>query len=155
MMPLDEGLTQLLRPLTLHHFGLRTDLSESAVHQQLPQRVKTRWFRQDLDQLSAQDQPRDAMAFACARTAFFVRSAALLGWIDEPLQWELLRLNAARAQACFADWHDFAHAYTRGRLQWVNAGRSDALGQRFDEAELARWLKSSWHPWGKWGWVGG
>lgn len=53
-------------------------------------------------------------------------------------------------------WH-FAqdHAYTRGRLQWVNAGRSDALGQRFDEAELARWLKSSWHPWGKWGWVGG
>ena len=154
MMQLDDGLTQLLRPLTLHHFGLRTDLSESAVHQQLPPLVKARWFRQDLDQLTPKDQPRDAMAFACARAAFFVRSAALLGWIDEAMQWELLHLNAARAKDCFSDWQDFARAYTRGRVQWVDAGRSDALGQRFGDEELAHWLKSSWHPWGKWRWIG-
>ena len=154
MMQLGASLTQLLRPLTLHHFGLRTDLSESAVHQQLPQLVKTRWFRQDLDQLTPKDQPRDAMAFACARAAFFVRSAALLGWIDEATQWELLQLNAARAKACFNDWPDFARAYTRGRAQWVEAGRSDALGQRIEQAEVDRWLRSGWHPWGKWRWLG-
>jgi hypothetical protein len=152
---LDSELIQLLRPLTLHHFGLRTDLSESAVHQQLPQIIKARWFRQDLDhQLTLTDQPRDAMAFACVRAAFFVRSAALLGWIDEKLQWKLLQLNAARAHDCFTDWSDFAHAYARGRTQWVDAGRSDALGQRFEDAELTRWLTSRWHPWGKWPWLG-
>ena len=154
MLALDDGLVQLLRPLTLHHFGLRTDLSESAIHQQLPRLVKTRWFSQDLDQLTPGDQPRDAMAFACARTAFFVRSAALLGWIDPDLQWEVVMLNAARARDCFNGWDDFAHAYVRGRNQWADAGRSDALGQRIHEADLARWLKSNWHPWGKWRWIG-
>ena len=154
MMALDDNLVQLLRPLTLHHFGLRTDLSESAIHQQMPRLVKTRWFCQDLDQLTPSDQPRDAVAFACARAAFFVRSAALMGWIDENLQWEILQLNAARAKDCFGDWHDFAHAYARGRSQWVDAGRSDALGHRFTDTDLAKWLKSGWHPWGKWRWLG-
>lgn len=151
---LTDGLVQLLRPLTLHHFGLRTDLSESAIHQQLPRLIATRWFRTDLEQLSPEDQPRDAMAFACARTAFFVRCAALLGWIDDRLQWEVLLLNASRTRDCFSGWDDFAHAYARGRNQWVNAGRSDALGQRIQDADLAKWLKSGWHPWGKWHWIG-
>jgi hypothetical protein len=130
LLQLDDGLVQLLRL------------------------VKTRWFSQDLDQLTPVDQPRDAMAFACARTAFFVRSAALLGWIDPDLQWQVLMLNAARAKDCFHGWDDFAHAYVRGRNQWVDAGRSDALGQRIPDADLARWLKSGWHPWGKWRWIG-
>lgn len=151
---LGKELEQLLRPLTLHHFGLRTDLSESIIHQQLPQLVQTRWFSQDLDQLIPADQPRDAIAFACARTAFFVRSAALLGWIDPELQWQVLMLNAARAKDCFVSWDDFAHAYVRGRKQWVDASRSDALGQRIADADLAKWLKSRWHPWGKWRWIG-
>lgn len=79
-----------LRPLTSHPFGLRTDLSESAIHEQLPRLLKTTWFSRDLDQLTPADQPRDAMAFACARTAFFVRCAGLLGWVDEALHWEVL-----------------------------------------------------------------
>ena len=153
LMQLDDGLVQLLRPLTLHHFGLRTDLSESAIHQQLPRLVKTRWFSQDLDQLTPADAPRDAMAFACARAAFFVRCAALLGWIDETLQWEVLALNASRARDCFSSWDDFAHAYVRGRNQWVDAGRSDALGHRIQDADLAKWLQAGWHPWGKWRWA--
>ncbi|MGP1630655.1 MAG: DUF1266 domain-containing protein [Giesbergeria sp.] len=154
MKVLDDSHVQLLRPLTLHHFGLRTDLSESAIHEQLPQLVKTRWFSQDLDQLIPGDQPRDAMAFACARAAFFVRSAALLGWIDESLQWKILQLNAGRAKDCFSDWQDFGRAYARGRNQWVGAGRSDALGQRISEPDLNKWLKSGWHPWKKWRWIG-
>lgn len=154
LVKLGDDLAQKLRPLTLHHFGLRTDLAESDIHQQLPHLVKTRWFSLDLDQLAPADQPRDAMAFACARIAFFVRSATLLGWLPPELQWQVLHLNAARASICFGSWADFAQAYARGRQQWVNAGRGDSLGQRIPEVEQAKWLRSRWHPWGKWRWIG-
>ncbi|MDR1968978.1 MAG: DUF1266 domain-containing protein [Burkholderiaceae bacterium] len=149
---LTQELGRTLRPLTLHYFGFRTDLSDAAARQQLPAAIKTGWFRRDLDTLQPADQPRQAMALACARSAFFVRCAALLGWLDEPLQWQVLQLNAARARDCFDSWPAFVRAYAAGRAQWVAASRGDAVGRAVTEAEITTWLAARWHPWGRWRW---
>lgn len=143
----DEALTKQLRPMILHHLGLRTDLSEEQVCQQLPDALRQRWFMLDLQRLQRSDEPRAAMAFACARVTFFVRCAHLLGWLDEAAQWQVLMLNAQRAQECFDSWPDFGHAYARGRAQWVAQGRSDVLGKVVTAEEVDLWVAEEKHPW--------
>jgi hypothetical protein len=150
---LTQELGKTLRPLTLHYFGFRTDLSDAAARQQLPQAGRCGWFSRDLELLLPADQPREAMALACVRSAFFVRCAALLCWLDEPLQWQVLQLNAARARECFDNWAAFGRSYAAGRAQWVATGRSDALGRSVTEAEVKTWLTARWHPWGRWRWA--
>ena len=118
----DEALAKQLRPMILHHLGLRTDLGEEQVRQQLPGALRQRWFTLDLQRLQRSDEPRAAMAFACARVAFFVRCARLLDWIDEAAQWQVLMLNAQRAQQCFGSWLEFGQAYAQGpRNGWHKA----------------------------------
>ncbi len=150
---LTPALVQQLRPMTLHYFGLRTDLSDAAAAQQMPGAVRGTWFRRDLEHLLPADQAQSAIALACARCAFFVRCAYLLGWLDAPLQWQVLHLNAARAADCFNNWASFGHAYAAGRTQWVTAGRGDALGRPVTEDEVKTWLAANWHPWGRWAWA--
>ncbi|MDR2297927.1 MAG: DUF1266 domain-containing protein [Comamonas sp.] len=143
----DDALARQLRPMILHHLGLRTDLGEEQVRQQLPDALRQRWFTLDLQRLQRSDDPRAAMAFACARVSFFVRCARLLGWIDEAAQWQVLMLNAQRAQQCFGSWLEFGQAYAKGRAQWVATGRSDVLGKAFTEEEVAQWVTEEKHPW--------
>ncbi|MDR0203406.1 MAG: DUF1266 domain-containing protein [Delftia acidovorans] len=143
----DDALARQLRPMILHHLGLRTDLGEEQVRQQLPDALRQRWFTLDLQRLQRSDEPRAAMAFACARVSFFVRCARLLGWIDEAAQWQVLMLNAQRAQQCFGSWLEFGQAYAKGRAQWVATGRSDVLGKAFTEEEVAQWVAEEKHPW--------
>ena len=81
----DSALTTQLRPMVLHHLGLRTDLDDAQIARQLPDGLRLRWFTLDLQRLQAGDDPHAAMAFACARVAFHVRCAWLLGWVDEAL----------------------------------------------------------------------
>lgn len=150
--PLDEVMRKRVGTITLHHFKLSAQLTDEQARAAMPDKVRQLWFRQDLQNLLPQDNARDAMAFACCRTAFFVRMAHWLGWIDAPLQWEVLRLNAARAQACFHSWEDYGSACLRGRQQWIQAGRSDTLGKAHTPEELQEWLGASWHPWGAWDW---
>ena len=88
-----------------------------------------------------------AMAFACARVTFFVRSARLLEWTDEALHWDILQLNAQRAQQCFDSWLAFGQAYAQGRSQWVGTGRSDVLGKVVTPEEVAQWVTEEQHPW--------
>lgn len=143
----DEALAKQLRPMILHHLGLRTDLGEEQVRQQLPGALRQRWFTLDLQRLQRSDEPRAAMAFACARVAFFVRCARLLDWIDEAAQWQVLMLNAQRAQQCFGSWLEFGQAYAQGRAQWVAQGRSDVLGKVVSTEEVATWVTEEQHPW--------
>lgn len=143
----DDALARQLRPMILHHLGLRTDLNDEQVRQQLPDALRQRWFTLDLQRLQRSDEPRAAMAFACARVTFFVRSARLLGWLDEAAQWQVLMLNAQRAQECFGSWLDFGQAYARGRAQWVAQGRSDVLGTVVTPEEVALWVTEEQHPW--------
>lgn len=143
----DEALAKQLRPMILHHLGLRTDLGEEQVRQQLPGALRQRWFTLDLQRLQRSDEPRAAMAFACARVAFFVRCARLLDWIDEAVQWQVLMLNAQRAQQCFGSWLEFGQAYAQGRAQWVAQGRSDVLGKVVSTEEVAAWVAEEQHPW--------
>ncbi|MFS4553046.1 DUF1266 domain-containing protein [Comamonas resistens] len=143
----DEALAKQLRPMILHHLGLRTDLGEEQVRQQLPGALRQRWFTLDLQRLQRSDEPRAAMAFACARVAFFVRCARLLDWIDEAAQWQVLMLNAQRAQQCFGSWLEFGQAYAQGRAQWVAQGRSDVLGKVVSTEEVAAWVTEEQHPW--------
>ncbi|MEG0557430.1 MAG: hypothetical protein RR574_13340, partial [Comamonas sp.] len=79
----DEALARQLRPMVLHHLGLRTDLGDEQIRLQLPDAMRQRWFMLDLQRLHRSDNPRAAMAFACARVTFFVRCAYLLEWVDE------------------------------------------------------------------------
>lgn len=143
----DEALAKQLRPMILHHLGLRTDLADAQVRQQLPDALRQRWFMLDLQRLHPGDEVRAAMAFACARVCFFVRSARLLGWLEEEAQWTVLQLNAQRAQECFGSWLDFGQAFARGRVQWLAQGRSDVLGIAFTPEEVAHWVEADQHPW--------
>ena len=143
----DDALARQLRPMILHHLGLRTDLSDEQVRLQLPDALRQRWFMLDLQRLQRSDDARAAMAFACARVTFFVRSARLLDWMDEALHWDILHLNAQRAQQCFDSWLAFGQAYAQGRMQWLAQGRSDVLGKAFTPEEVALWVTQEQHPW--------
>ncbi|CUA91406.1 DUF1266 domain-containing protein [Comamonas thiooxydans] len=148
----DDALARQLRPMILHHLGLRTDLSDEQVRQQLPDALRQRWFMLDLQRLQRSDDVRAAMAFACARVTFFVRSARLLEWTDEALHWDILQLNAQRAQQCFDSWLAFGQAYAQGRAQWLAQGRSDILGKAFTSEEVAQWVTQEQHPWHAMSW---
>ena len=150
-VPTDDLATSL-RPMALHQFGLRTDLNDNTVRQQLPELLRTRWWSLDLAALHADDDPRAAMAFACVRVAFFVRAAAMLGWLSADQQWTILNNNAVRARECFGSWHDFAHAYVQGRQQWVAHSRADALGSMLTHEAVDQWLADTKHPWNAWAW---
>ena len=143
----DEALTQQLRPMILHHLGLRTDLGDEQVRQQLPDALRQRWFTLDLQRLHRHDEARAAMAFACGRVAFFVRSARLLDWVTEEAHWEILLLNAQRAQQCFDSWQSFGSAFAQGRQQWMAQGRADVLGTEFTAQDVAQWVTQEQHPW--------
>ena len=147
-----EALAKQLRPMILHHLGLRTDLADEQVRQQLPDALRQRWFMLDLQRPQRGDDARAAMAFACARVCFFVRGARLLGWLDEDAQWTVLQLNAQRAQQCFGSWLDFGQAYAQGRAQWLAQGRSDVLGKAFTTEEVAQWVTQEQHPWHAMSW---
>lgn len=135
-----------LRPVTLHFFGLSNDLEDEAIRAVLSERLKT-WFSMDLDVLHPSDNPRNAMAFACARLAFSVRASTLLGWLDEDTQWRVLTQNNQRAKDCFVNWHDYGQALSQGRKQWVKRSRADSLGVPFNEELLNEWLQNKKHPW--------
>ncbi|MFD2754587.1 DUF1266 domain-containing protein [Comamonas terrae] len=143
----DETLAAQLRPMVLHHLGMRTDLDDASIARQLPDLLRQRWFMQDLQKLHPGDDPRAAMAFACARAAFYVRCAFLLGWLQEDLHKQVLLLNARRAQQCFGSWLEFGTAYARGRRQWIAQGRADVLGKAVGEEEVAQWVADPRHPW--------
>lgn len=143
----DEVLARQLRPMVLHHLGLRTDLSDAQVRQQLPDALRQRWFMLDLQRLQRGNDPRAAMAFACARVAFFVRSARLLDWVEEEPHWDILMLNAQRAQQCFDSWLSFGQAYAQGRAQWLAQGRADLLGKTVTAEEVDQWVSEAKHPW--------
>lgn len=136
-----------LRPLLLHLFGLRSDMSDAQIVAVLAPQLRRRWFRIGLEQPRAQDNGRDAMAFACARLAFALRAANLLGWIDEATQWQLLQQNAERAAQCFHGWADFGACWLRGRRQWVEGSRADSLWVAFTLQESQRWSTTRGHPW--------
>ncbi|MDA8519343.1 DUF1266 domain-containing protein [Acidovorax sp. NCPPB 4044] len=141
------GLAQSLRPALLHGLGLRADTSDAELRNGFAAQWRNRWFRMDLDALRPQDAPRDALAFACARVAFATRTAAILGWLDEATQWEILAHNAQRAGECFTGWEDYGWALARGRRQWVAHARADSLGTAFTEDDVRGWIAETRHPW--------
>lgn len=142
-----EDLARFLRPQLLHLFGLPTNLSEEQIRARLPSRLDAHWFRFDLDTLHADDDPHAAMAFACARVTFAVRTAAMLGWIAADQQWRILHQNADRAGHCFRGWLDYGTAWARGRHQWITRARADSLGTSFSEDDVRQWLRDRRHPW--------
>lgn len=147
-----EVLEAQLRVPLLHAFGVRQEASPSQIRAMLPALLRTRWFRMDLDRLRMDDDPRDALAFACARVAFATRVAGLVGWIDEETQWAVLLDNARRAGECFNSWQDYGEAWARGRRQWVAASRADSLGLAFDATAVTQWLSQPKHPWAQLRW---
>jgi hypothetical protein len=142
-----EELARTLGPALLHMLGLRNDLDGGHIRNAVTQQLRQHWYRMDLHALRPQDNPRDALAFACARVAFVVRVAAALGWVDDDTQWKILLHNAQRAHDCFQSWQDYGHAWARGRKQWIANSRADSLGIPFDEARVEQWLKDPKHPW--------
>jgi hypothetical protein len=144
---LTPELAQSLRPALKHFLGLKASLSDVQIRDQLKTQLLSRWYQFDLDALSDKDNVRDAIAFACARTAYAVRVAAILGWLDPETQWQLLYLNGKRASECFDTWEDFGKACARGRLQWISQSRADSLGAAFTEVDVQAWVTQKHHPW--------
>ena len=142
----DEALAKQLRPMILHHLGLRTDLGEEQVRQQLPvpcASAGSRWICNACSAATSRAPPWLLPVHASP----FVRCARLLDWIDEAAQWQVLMLNAQRAQQCFGSWLEFGQAYAQGRAQWVAQGRSDVLGKVVSTEEVATWVTEEQHPW--------
>ncbi|RDU98991.1 DUF1266 domain-containing protein [Trinickia dinghuensis] len=142
------------RPQLLHQMGLPTDASGDEARAHLASTLESHWFRADLHDLLPTDDPRAALAFACARTAFLVRAAMMMEWVEPQAAWRVLLLNAQRAQDCFASWEDFGRAFLEGRRQWVGAFRADPFGKTFDEAALSAWLGSGRNGWRRLPWPG-
>lgn len=145
-LPADDPLRKL-EPSLLHVFGLRQGLDLTQIRASLQAQLPQRWFRLGLEQLQPGDDARDAMAFACARVAFALRAAQLLGWLDAGLHWQLQEFNAARARECFSSWPDYAAALARGRRQWVAGSRADSLGVAFSVEQALAWTRQRRHPW--------
>lgn len=139
------------RAQLLHQMGLRTDASDDDARAHLASTFESHWYRADLNGLLPADEPRAALAFSCARMAFFARLVMLLQWVEPEIAWRVLLLNAQRAQDCFTSWQDFGQAFTVGRHQWVAAFRADPFGKAFDDGALAGWLnkRDAWRglPW--------
>jgi len=131
----------------LHQVALRSNATDEEVREHLDASLERQWFRFDLHGLSPTDDPRAAMAFACVRTAFFVRCAMLMKWIEPMTAWRVLLLNAQRAQDCFDGWEDFGQAFIVGRRQWVAAFRADSLGAVFNDASLGQLLMPNSGAW--------
>jgi hypothetical protein len=148
-----EQAQKIMRTALLHQAGIRSNCNDEAVRSHFRATLEQQWYRLDLQALTANDEPRAAMAFACARVAFLVRCALLMRWIEPDLAWLVLLLNAQRAQDCFDSWEDFGTAYKSGREQWVAAFRVDSLGKAFPEQHLRQllapgsgaWADTSWH----------
>jgi hypothetical protein len=147
----NEATRAHFRAQLLHQMGLRIDASDEDVRAHLTGTFESHWYRADLNGLLPADEPRAAIAFACARIAFFARIVMLLHWVEPDIAWRVLLLNAQRAQDCFTSWHDFGQAFIEGRRQWVAAFRADPFGQAFDDGALAGWLNKhdAWRglPW--------
>ncbi|MEN5090089.1 DUF1266 domain-containing protein [Pseudomonas protegens] len=150
---MDQAKASLRAPL-LHQIGFRSNATNDEVREHLNSTLERQWFRVDLHDLNATDDPRAAMAFACVRSAFFVRCAMLMGWIDTESGWRIMLLNAQRAQDCFSDWEDFGRAFMLGRNQWIAAFRADSLGEVFNEASLSRLLMPGSGIWAGVAWQG-
>lgn len=147
----NEATRFQFRAQLLHQMRVRTDASDEDVRGHLAYTFESHWYRADLNDPLPADEPRAALAFACARMAFFARTAMLLQWVEPEIAWRVLLLNAQRAQDCFASWHDFGQAFVAGRRQWVAAFRSDPFGKEFDDDALRGWLneRGAWRnlPW--------
>lgn len=150
---MDQAKASLRAPL-LHQIGFRSNATDDEVREHLDSTLERQWFRVDLHNLNASDDPRAAMAFACVRSAFFVRCAMLMGWIDTESGWRIMLLNAQRAQDCFSDWEDFGRAFMLGRSQWIAAFRADSLGEVFNETSLSRLLMPGSGIWAGVAWQG-
>jgi hypothetical protein len=134
----------------LHYMECRADADDAAARAHFQKTLVATWPAADLHGAAASDAPRPTLAFAICRLAFFLRNAALLGWIDPEIAWYVLLLNAQRARECFADWEDFGRAYLAGRAQWLAQYRADPLGGPCDEKRLQHWRQEGvWkhQPW--------
>lgn len=148
-----EQAQATLRAALLHQAGIRSSFNAEEVRSHFSATLEQQWYGLDLQALTAGDEPRAAMAFACARVAFLVRCALLMRWLEPELAWRVLLLNAQRAQDCFDSWEDFGSAYKLGREQWVATFRVDSLGGGFHEQHLRKllapgsgaWADTHWH----------
>lgn len=142
-----DDIEETIRPVLLYYFELRTDMKDGEIQVVLSEKIRKDWYRIDMNSLRCSDDRRIAMAFSCARIAFSVRTAYLLGWLNEEEQWFVLELNAQRARECFTSWDDYGMAWAEGRKQWVIHARADSLGLSFDKQKIDRWTKDNEHPW--------
>ncbi|QBF25670.1 DUF1266 domain-containing protein [Pseudomonas tructae] len=136
-----------VRTALLHQAGIRSDADDGAVRAHFSATLEQQWFGLDLQGLTASDEPRAAMAFACARVAFLLRCALLMEWLEPEQAWRVLLLNAQRAQDCFDGWEDYGRALQQGRAQWVAAFRVDSLGEVFTDQHLGRLLQPGSGAW--------
>lgn len=147
-----EQAQAFLRAALLHQAGVRSNCDDAAVRAHFSATLEQQWYSLDLQALTPGDEPRAAMAFACARVAFLVRCALLMRWLEPDLAWRVLLLNAQRAQDCFDSWEAFGKAYKLGREQWVATFRVDALGEAFPDQHLQQLLAPGSGAWGNIPW---
>lgn len=148
----DEKRAQLAKQLA-RELDLPAELPEAKIRERMPA-VLADWVSgvghaQEgfYEQLAAEGQVRDALAFDCARTAFLVRCIALLGWVPEAQAWPVLLLNAQRAQDSFDSWEDFGRAYARAREHWLRGSERDGPVSARATREVEEYLRD---PDGNW-----
>lgn len=147
-----DKLIKSLRVPVLHSLGFKTDMTDPQIKSQLSLLLVNKWFSIGLEKLSPDDDPKAAIAFACARICFLVRVVYVMGWIEDDLQWKILKLNQYRAKDCFKSWLDYGEHLAIGRQQWVSAAKSDSLGVSFTRAQVQLWAQDKTHIWNRLSW---
>lgn len=147
-----DKLIKSLRVPVLHSLGFKTDMTDPQIKSQLSLLLLNKWLSVGLEKLSPDDDPKAAIAFACARICFLVRVVYIMGWIEDELQWKILKLNQYRAKDCFKSWLDYGEYLALGRQQWVSAAKSDSLGVSFTRAQVQLWVQDKNHIWSQLAW---
>ena len=152
-LPINESKRQHLAQQVKKELGLSDDPRDGTLHQQVAD-ILQRWPagvgktpQGFYEQLAAQGQVRDALAFDCARTAFLTRCIAGLGWCRDEQAWLVLLLNAQRAQDCFHSWEDYATAYVRARQIWLELHQTPATVAGRDHQEVMQYLEDPLSHW--------
>jgi hypothetical protein len=151
---LDETNGKTMGAQLLHYFGLKPTTTDDEVKAHLAQVFEASWYRLDLSDLRAGDDPVAAMAFACARLAFVTRLALLKTWIAPDAGQRVLLLNLQRAQDCFESWDRFGAAFLKGYRQRIRTMRPDAFAGHFDDADVRNWFIQGEAAWQHYDWPG-
>lgn len=142
-----EELRGTWQPTLLAYLNISHSLERQSINELITSRFKKEWYRIGIVNSHYNDDLTATMAFAIAKLSFALQLSLIFGFIDHATHKRIMALNAIRARDCFTSWQDYGHALVRGRLQYLENGLIDYIGNHINEEMVNQWLTQKNHPW--------